>query len=74
VFQTFTYIAPHSPPALLQGTVVLKDEFLEAEVSLEREVVHKVGGWKYVSIMHEGFAGHQLHKPLAEVSHEPLLQ
>ena len=66
-------LAPHSPPTVLQGMVVLEDELLEAEVRLEGEVVLQVGGGEYIPVQYKGLAGHELHKPLAEVPNQPLL-
>ena len=67
-------MALHSPPTVLQGLMVLEDEFLEAEVGLEGDVVFKVGGREYIPVQYEGLAGHELHEALAEVPHQPLLQ
>ena len=53
--------------------MVLENEFLEAEVSLEGNVVLQVGGGEYIPVQYEGLAGHELHEPLAEVPHQPLL-
>ena len=66
-------LALHSPPTVLQSLVILKDELLEAEVSLEGNVVLQVGGGEYIPVQYESLAGHQLHEPLAEVLHQPLL-
>ena len=63
----------HSPPTVLQGLMVLENEFLEAEVSLEGNVVLQVGQGEYIPVQYEGLAGHELHEPLAEVPHQPLL-
>ena len=54
---------------LNQGLVVLENELLEAEVSLEGDVVLQVRGGECVLVQDEGLAGHELHKPLAEVPH-----
>ena len=54
--------------------MVLENELLEAEVSLEGDVVLQVGGGEHVPVQHEGLAGHELHELLAEVPHQPLLQ
>ena len=54
--------------------MVLENELFEAEVGLEGDVVLKIGGGKCFLIEYEGLAGHELHEPLAEVSHQPLLQ
>ena len=54
--------------------MVLENEFLEAEVSLEGEVVLQVGGGECVSVQYESLAGHELHEPLAEIPNQPLLQ
>ena len=59
---------------MLQGLVILEDELLEAEVSLEGDVVLQVGGGERVPVQREGFAGHELHESLAEVPDKPLLQ
>ena len=67
-------LAPHLPPTVLQGMVVLEDELLEAKVSLEGEVVLKVGGGDHIPVVYEGLAGHELHEPFTEVPHQPLLQ
>ena len=63
----------HSPPCVFQGPMVLENELLEAEVSLERDVVLQVRGGKCVPVQYEGLAGHELHESLAEVPHQPLL-
>ena len=52
---------------------VLKDELLEAKVSLEGNVVFQVGGGECIPMQYEGLAGHKLHKPFAEIPHQPLL-
>ena len=62
-----------SPSTMFQGSVVLEDELLEAEVGLEGEVVLQVGGGDHIPIQYEGLAGHELHEPFAEVPHQPLL-
>ena len=54
--------------------MVLKDELLEAEVSLEGDVILQVGGGENILVQHEGLAGHELHESLAEVPHQPLLE
>ena len=48
---------------------IFEDELLEAEVSLEGDVVLQVGGGEHISVQYEGLAGHELHEPLAEVPH-----
>ena len=53
--------------------MVLEDELLEAEVSLEQDVVLQVRGGECVPVQYESLAGHELHKPFAEVPHQPLL-
>ena len=53
--------------------MVLENELLEAEVSLEGDVVLQVGGGECVPVQYEGLTGHELHQPLAEVPHQPLL-
>ena len=59
---------------MLQSLMVLENEFLEAEVSLEGDVVLQVGGGEYIPVQYEGLAGHELHEALAEVPYQPLLQ
>ena len=59
---------------MLQGLVILEDELLEAEVSLEGDVVLQVGGGDHIPAQYEGLAGHELHEPLAEVPYQPLLE
>ena len=59
---------------MLQSPVALKNEFLEAKVSLEGEIVLQVGGGECVPVQYEGLAGHELHQPFTEVPHQPLLQ
>ena len=54
--------------------MILEDELLEAEVGLKGDVVLQVGGGKCIPIQYKGLAGHELHKPLAKVSYQPLLQ
>ena len=54
--------------------MVLENELLEAEVTLEGDVVLQVGGGECVPVQDEGLAGHQLHQSLAEVPHQPLLE
>ena len=54
--------------------MVLENELLEAEVSLEGDVVLHVRGGKCVPMQDEGLAGHELHEPLAKVPHQPLLE
>ena len=58
---------------MLQGLVILEDELLEAEVSLEGDVVLQVGGGEYIPVQYESLAGHELHEPLAKILHQPLL-
>ena len=53
--------------------MVLEDEILKAEVDLEGDVVLQVGGGDHIPVQYEGLAGHELHEPLAEVPHQPLL-
>ena len=50
-----------------------KNELLEAKVGLEGDVVLQVGGGEHIPVQNEGLAGHELHEPLAEVPHQPLL-
>ena len=59
---------------MLHGLVVLENEFLEAEVDLEGEVVLQVGGGECIPVQYEGLSGHELHESLAEVPHHPLLE
>ena len=54
--------------------MVLENELLEAEVTLEGDVVLQVGGGKCVPVQDEGLAGHELHELFAEVPHQPLLE
>ena len=53
--------------------MVLKNELLEAKVSLEGDVVIQVGGGECIPMQYESLAGHELHDPFAEVPHQPLL-
>ena len=63
----------YSPSSVLQGLMVLKNELLEAKVSLEGDVVIQVGGGECIPMQYESLAGHELHDPFAEVPHQPLL-
>ena len=67
-------LVPYSPSAVLQSLVVVQDDLLEAEVGMEGDIVLQVGGGEHVPIQYEGLAGHELHKPFAEMPYQPLLQ
>ena len=54
--------------------MVLENELLEAEVTLEGDVVLQVRGGECVPVQDEGLTGHELHELFAEVPHQPLLE
>ena len=59
---------------MLKSKVILENEFLEAEVGVEGEVVLQVGGGNHIPVQRESLTGHELHKSLTEMPHQPLLQ